>query len=105
VKAKEVFPGVFSRHAEAYRERVMTPMRRRESTGRLLVLEFLAVRPGETVLDLACGPGTLTYPLAEAAGAEGLVAGTDLATEQLRQRLGGGPIRLPGVTHVLFART
>ena len=27
------------------------------------------------------------------------------ATEQLRQTLGGGPIRLPGVTHVLFART
>ncbi len=29
------------------------------------LLEFIAVRPNETVLDIGCGPGTLAIPLAE----------------------------------------
>jgi ubiquinone/menaquinone biosynthesis C-methylase UbiE len=84
VKAKEVFPAVFSRHADAYRERVMTPLRREEARGRLAVIELLDLRRGEWVLDLACGPGTLTYPLAGAVGSDGLVVATDLAEGMLR---------------------
>jgi ubiquinone/menaquinone biosynthesis C-methylase UbiE len=84
MKARDVFPGVFSRHAAAYRDRLVTPMATGEARGRLLVLELLAVRPGERVLDVACGPGTLTYPLADAAGSKGLVVGTDLAEGMLR---------------------
>lgn len=84
MKSKDVFPGVFSRHALAYRDRVMadTP------TGRRKVVEIVAPQPGERALDLACGPGTLTLLLAEAVGPEGGVLALDLADgmlELLRQ--------------------
>ncbi|WP_433801409.1 methyltransferase domain-containing protein [Actinomycetospora sp. CA-084318] len=38
---------------------------------------------GETVLDLACGPGTLTRRLARAVGRRGLVLGADLSESML----------------------
>ena len=91
MKAREVFAGVFSRHAAAYRDRLERPMATGESRGRLLALELLAVKPGERVLDLACGPGTLTYPLADATGLDGLVVGTDLAEGMLRLALQDAP--------------
>jgi ubiquinone/menaquinone biosynthesis C-methylase UbiE len=91
MKARDVFPGVFSRHAAAYRDRLRTPMATGEARGRLLVLDLLAVAPGERVLDVACGPGTLTYPLADAAGPGGLVLGTDLAEGMLRLALKDAP--------------
>ena len=94
VKAKEVFPAVFSRHAAAYRDRVMTPLRKQEARGRLLVLELLRAAPGERVLDLACGPGTLSYPLAAAVGPGGLVVGTDLAEGMLRLAREEAPAQL-----------
>jgi ubiquinone/menaquinone biosynthesis C-methylase UbiE len=84
LRAKEVFPAVFSRHAAAYRDRVMAPLRREEARGRLLVIELLWLRPGERALDLACGPGTLTFRLAAAVGADGLVVAADLAEGMLR---------------------
>lgn len=46
--------------------------------------EFCAAKPGERVLDLACGPGTLTASLAKAAGA-GNVLGTDLSEGMLER--------------------
>jgi ubiquinone/menaquinone biosynthesis C-methylase UbiE len=41
------------------------------------MLDELDVRPGQTVLDLGCGPGTDLGALAEAAGATGAVIGVD----------------------------
>ena len=43
----------------------------------------LALHGGETVLDLACGPGTLTHRLSRAVGAAGLVVGADLSEPML----------------------
>jgi ubiquinone/menaquinone biosynthesis C-methylase UbiE len=80
---KDVVAGVFSRHAGAYRDRVGTAMDRGEAHGRIRLLELLAPRPGERVLDLGCGPGILTLPLAEAVGPAGLVLGVDLARGML----------------------
>jgi ubiquinone/menaquinone biosynthesis C-methylase UbiE len=74
---------VFSRHAAAYRDRVGTAMGRGEARGRTRVVELLAPRPGERVLDLGCGPGILTLPLAEAVGPTGLALGVDLARGML----------------------
>jgi SAM-dependent methyltransferase len=89
---KDVIPGVFSRHAEAYRDRLTTAMDRGEARGRTRVLELLAARPGERVLDLGCGPGILTLPLAEAVGAGGLVLGVDMAPGMLALlRAAGAP--------------
>jgi SAM-dependent methyltransferase len=41
-----------------------------------LALEILAVEPGDQVLDVGCGPGNYTRPLARAAG-DGLTVGLD----------------------------
>jgi SAM-dependent methyltransferase len=85
MKSREVVPSVFSRHAQAYGDRLEAAMTRGEARGRTRVLELLAVRPGERVLDVGCGPGTLTGALAAAAGPTGLVIGVDLAEGMLSQ--------------------
>ncbi len=78
MKSKEFFPSIFSRHARSYHEQQTELPRARRR-----VLELAAARPGERALDLACGPGTLTLPIAEAVGPEGRVVGVDLATGML----------------------
>jgi SAM-dependent methyltransferase len=42
------------------------------------LVESAAMRPGERVLDVACGPGVVARRAAEAVGAEGRVVGLDL---------------------------
>ena len=81
--SKDVVPGVFSRHAAAYRDRLADAIQRGEARGRLRILELLAVRQGARVLDLGCGPGTLTHLIRDAVGAGGLVVGVDLAPGML----------------------
>ena len=83
--AKAFFAAIFSGNAEAYRRRLDALMERREAGGRQEVLDAIAARAGEHILDLACGPGTLTLPLAEAVGRSGEVIGVDLADGMLEQ--------------------
>lgn len=57
---------------------------------RQAVLEALALRPGERVLDLGCGPGFLASEMAHAVGSGGRVHGIDLSPSMLevaRQRV------------------
>jgi ubiquinone/menaquinone biosynthesis C-methylase UbiE len=79
VKSKEHFPSVFSRHALAYQQRLERIMSRGESAGRLRALEMLDAGPGMKILDLACGPGTLSRRLVAAVSPGGEVTGVDLA--------------------------
>lgn len=79
VKSKDLFPAIFSRHAAAYQQRLEEIMARGEARGRKRVLDLLRARPGMRVLDLACGPGTLSRPLAAQVAPGGKVVGIDLA--------------------------
>jgi ubiquinone/menaquinone biosynthesis C-methylase UbiE len=79
VKSKELFPPVFSRHAAAYKRRLEDIMSRGESIGRMRALELLDARPGMRILDLACGPGTMSRRLAALVAPQGEVVGVDLA--------------------------
>jgi ubiquinone/menaquinone biosynthesis C-methylase UbiE len=79
MKSKDLFPSIFSRHASAYRDRMDEIMARGEARGRRRLMELLELRPGARVLDLACGPGTLSKPMAEIITPSGEVVGVDLA--------------------------
>src|SRR4030095_2530903 len=43
------------------------------------LLETARIQPGETIIDIACGTGLITFPLAVATGESGLVLGTDIS--------------------------
>jgi ubiquinone/menaquinone biosynthesis C-methylase UbiE len=84
LKSKELFPSIFSRHAAAYRDRLDGIMARGEARGRQRVIVYLEIAPGMRVLDLACGPGTLSRPLAALVGPQGEVVGVDLAAGMIQ---------------------
>ncbi len=75
--ARTFYSRVFSEFAEEYRSRHDQV----RSAGRRRALELLAARPGELVLDLACGPGNLT---AEVLAAGAGVVGADIADGMVR---------------------
>lgn len=43
------------------------------------LLEKVNLQKGEKVLDISCGTGLVTFPIAEAVGSNGLVTGIDLS--------------------------
>jgi ubiquinone/menaquinone biosynthesis C-methylase UbiE len=67
---------------------------------RLLTLAEL--RPGEHVLDVACGTGLVTFPAAEAVGPTGSVVATDLSEAMVAQVASAAAER--GLRHVTAAR-
>jgi len=79
LKSKELFPAIFSRHAAAYERRLDQIMARGEARGRQRVIELVDARAGMAVLDVACGPGTLSRRLAALVAPGGQVVGIDLA--------------------------
>jgi SAM-dependent methyltransferase len=94
--APDSYPAIFSRHARAYAKRQDEIMAAHESPSRQAALEWLKARRGMRILDVGCGPGTLTLPLARALEGEGEVIGIDAAEGMLeiaRQRAGNLPVR------------
>ncbi len=79
MKSKELFPAIFSRHAASYQRRLDQIMARGQARGRRRVIELVEAEPGMRVLDLACGPATLSRRLAEQVAPDGEVVGVDLA--------------------------
>ena len=66
------------------------------------LLDLAALRPGEAVLDVACGPGHLTRAAAQAVGDGGRVAGVDLSGQMIDAALQRMP---PGLaTRTSFLR-
>jgi len=49
-----------------------------------LLLELADLKKGESVLDIACGTGLVTFPTAAAVGTSGRVVGTDLSAEMIK---------------------
>ncbi len=49
-----------------------------------LLLELADLKLGESVLDIACGTGLVTFPAAAAVGGNGRVVGTDLSEEMIK---------------------
>ena len=81
--AKEELVGVFSRNAEGYRRQLEEWMAKGQAAGRDAILDYLKPRPGMRILDIACGPGTLTIPMARDLNGVGEVVGVDLAQGML----------------------
>ena len=93
--AKDLYPGTFSRHAAAYKQRLDEVMARSESRGRSAVIEWVDPTPGKRILDLACGPGTLSYRLARDVSPDGDVVGIDLAPGMIELAQREAPPGLP----------
>jgi ubiquinone/menaquinone biosynthesis C-methylase UbiE len=65
-----------------------------------MILAEAGIRPGMRVLDLGCGPGDVTFVVADLVGPNGSVVGVDRSTEGLaRARLRAGQ---RGLTQVQF---
>ncbi len=61
---------------EPYWQRQLEPAQKR-------LLEIADLRPGERVLDIACGTGLVTFPAAAAVAPDGEVLGTDISSEMV----------------------
>jgi ubiquinone/menaquinone biosynthesis C-methylase UbiE len=70
-------------------------MARGEAHGRTAVIDWVDPVPGKRILDLACGPGTLSYPLARAVSPGGEVVGIDLAPGMIELAQRDAPPGLP----------
>jgi SAM-dependent methyltransferase len=93
--AKDLYPGTFSRLAAAYKQRLDEVMARGEARGRDAVIDWVSPAPGQRILDLACGPGTLTYPIAKAVSPGGEAVGVDLAEGMIELARRDAPAGLP----------
>jgi ubiquinone/menaquinone biosynthesis C-methylase UbiE len=67
---------------------------------RRIVREALALRPGESVLDIGSGPGFLALEMAVAVGPDGMVAGVEPSPNMLA--IAGSQQRTPGCAPVEF---
>lgn len=61
--------------------------------------ELLALRPGNTVLDVACGPGNFTRALGRAVGEQGLAIGIDASETMLQRAVDDTTARNVGYVH------
>jgi len=66
------------------------------------MLELAGLRPGERVLDVACGTGLATFRACEAVGADGHVLGTDISGNMIEESSKRAADR--GVSNVSFER-
>ena len=106
MRSKELYPAIFSRHAEAYERRLEQIMGRGEALGRQRVIDLIEAKPGMRVLDLACGPGNLTARVAPLVLPGGAVVGVDLAPGMIerarRRRITGATFEVMDIERLDF---
>ncbi len=66
------------------------------------LLALAAIRPGERVLDIACGTGLVTFPAAAATGPNGYVLATDISEEMVKSLASRAAAQ--GLAHVATQR-
>ncbi len=66
------------------------------------LLAMAALRPGERVLDIACGTGLITFPAAMSVGVRGSVVGTDISDGMIER--GREESAKRGLANVAFQR-
>jgi len=64
------------------------------------IIERLGLQPGMRILDVGCGPGRVTVPLARAIGSEGQVVALDMQPRMLRRA--EAKARAAGLTNISF---
>ncbi len=67
------------------------------------LLDMADLRPGQRVLDVACGTGLTTFPAAERVGPAGMVVATDISAQMITDATANATER--GVENVRFQRT
>lgn len=93
---KTLIAGVFDRASETYDD---VGVEYFSAFGRRLV-ELAGVAAGESVLDVGCGRGAVTFAAAEAVGPEGSVLGVDLAPGMVQRATEAAAVR--GLDNVTF---
>ncbi len=58
---------------------------RQVAPARETLVEMAAIEPGQRVVDVACGPGPITFAAARKVGPEGTVLGTDISDRMVQQ--------------------
>ena len=82
-------------HYDASWQRQLEPAQRR-------LLNLANLRPGERVLDIACGTGLVSFPAAEAVGPSGYLLGTDISGSMIEASRAAARAR--GLTQARFDR-
>jgi len=72
------------------------------TTRAAVIVEHLGLEPGMTVLDLGCGPGRVTMPVAERVGPGGTVVAVDLQAGMLARA--EERARAAGLTNIEYVR-
>jgi ubiquinone/menaquinone biosynthesis C-methylase UbiE len=66
------------------------------------LLEASGIRPGEKIIDVACGTGLISFRAAEATGRQGFVIGTDISDKMIE--LSNDAAQKHNFSHVKFER-
>jgi SAM-dependent methyltransferase len=72
----------WNRRADAWERRALAVDAFSDEYG-MPAIEALAVRPGERIVDIGCGPGTTTMELARRVAPDGVVVGVDISDRMI----------------------